>query len=182
MTDQPSTVTTAAFTEDDTVALRAERAVSRAVRSVADRQSPGDFHEAPLFEGDPFPARVPNAVAQLRALVALRGRVETETHYAVRAARGEGVTWHDLAGVLELTDDKDDGLSPAERAWYAVMPEDHNWGITRPYFGYSCGACTNSIRDFGPFESHPDDNEEGHAGDCARHAELVAAWEAKHRD
>jgi len=32
------------------------------------------------------------------------------------------------------------------------------------------------VRDVGPFSGHPDDEQEGRAAGCARHADDVAAW------
>jgi hypothetical protein len=35
------------------------------------------------------------------------------------------------------------------------------------------------ITDRGPFESHPEDCESGHAEDCSRFAAELAAWQAE---
>lgn len=172
------------FDDDDTVHVRASSEVRRAVRKVAERQSPGSFTNKPLYKGDPWPNRVPTATAQLQALVTLRGHLDNAIYFAAREARGEGTTWKELAQLLDITDS--DGVSAAEAAWDSLVessrPGGHNWGLTRPYFGYTCVSCQKSITDYGPFESHPEDNERGHAEDCARFRAELAAWRAAHPD
>jgi hypothetical protein len=46
-------------------------------------------------------------------------------------------------------------------------------------FYYTCPACAQAISGRGPYESHPEDNEQGHADGCARLAADAAAWQAE---
>jgi hypothetical protein len=41
--------------------------------------------------------------------------------------------------------------------------------------GWTCPSCTKTVVDHGPYESHPEHNERGHADGCARLAAEVAA-------
>jgi hypothetical protein len=42
-----------------------------------------------------------------------------------------------------------------------------------------CDVCGEWINGRGPYESHPEDNESGHAADCARFAAELATWQAE---
>jgi hypothetical protein len=89
-----------------------------------------------------------------------------------RKARGEGIPWRDLAAALGLSADPDD--APAESAFEIVAPAP-----SMPFDAVSvcweCASCGQWITDKGPYNGHPEDDEIGHAGNCARHAAEVAA-------
>lgn len=42
----------------------------------------------------------------------------------------------------------------------------------------TCSTCGGFVKDNGPYISHPEDEENGHAADCARHQQAVAEHEA----
>lgn len=90
-----------------------------------------------------------------------------------RKARGEGRSWSEVADALGIT--TEEGQDPAIEAFYWVAPRP-----SMPYdtitTSWECASCGARVRDVGPFSGHPDDEQEGHAAGCARHAEDVAAW------
>lgn len=45
---------------------------------------------------------------------------------------------------------------------------------------WRCPACGRDIIDRGPYNSHPVDNEHGHAENCSRMAAEVAEWQAEY--
>jgi hypothetical protein len=166
------------FEAYDTVSSRVRFALREAARTVAARQSgSAGFIEKTLYEGDPYPRKAATAVAELKALVALRDGIRGALYQPVAAARGEGLTWTDIADLLEIPDD---GGNRAERAYDTVVDRSGDWGLSGASLGYTCDACQGSIIDHGPFESHPEDNETGHAADCARFAAEIAAWRARY--
>ncbi|MGH4017930.1 MAG: hypothetical protein ACRDT0_01525 [Pseudonocardiaceae bacterium] len=67
-------------------------------------------------------------------------------------------------------------VDPVAGVRAAVFTRHHAARLAREYAGWARGAgCRQRITDYGPF-GHPDDNEAGHAPDCARHHAEVAAW------
>jgi hypothetical protein len=84
----------------------------------------------------------------------------------------------------------DHGVPLAEAAFEYVVPvREDSFRFDTPSFGRHCRSCGRFVSDRGRYESHPEDNEHGHAEGCARLAEAVAAhdaeiaeWESWHGD
>ena len=93
-----------------------------------------------------------------------------------KKARGEGKPWDALAEPLGLSTDPDEyGNSAAEAAFELVAPKP-SMRFDLVTVHWTCASCGQSITDKGPYNGHPDDDETGHADDCARHLAEVAAW------
>jgi hypothetical protein len=93
-----------------------------------------------------------------------------------REARGAGRSWSDVAEVLGRM--LPDGEDPAIEAFVWVAPTP-SMRFDRVTVGWRCSTCDQMITDHGPYESHPVDNESGHADGCARQAAEVAAWKIR---
>lgn len=122
----------------------------------------------------------------VRAALLLRGVVEGQVLEHARAARAAGRSWDEIGAAMELPDYEFD--SRAEITFTCLVegrepaPEAEALPTFRaPSTRWRCGACEQQVIDRGPFESHPDDNETGHAPSCARHQTDVAAWQARTR-
>jgi hypothetical protein len=108
----------------------------------------------------------------------------------VKIAREEGRTWAQVGEALGLAETAADRSVPlAEAAFEHVVPLRDSFRFDTPSFGWHCRSCGGFVSDRGPYESHPEDNEHGHAQGCARMAERVAAhdaeiaeWESWHGD
>lgn len=90
-------------------------------------------------------------------------------------ARGEGVTWAELALVLGIEVDPELYNEPAADAFREIAHTPSRQ-FDRVWTGWTCASCAQRITDYGPYNGHPDDNEGGHADDCARHAAEIAAY------
>jgi hypothetical protein len=51
--------------------------------------------------------------------------------------------------------------------------------LDRRTVSWTCASCGEWITDSGPYNGHPDDDERGHAEDCARHLAEAAAYQAR---
>jgi len=96
----------------------------------------------------------------------------------VTHARVEGVGWREIGDALGLAEDgQRTGYDLAVAAYEQVTGEPDVF--REPSFYYTCPACAQGISDRGPYESHPEDNDRGHADGCTRLAADVAAWQAQ---
>jgi hypothetical protein len=94
-------------------------------------------------------------------------------------ARAEGTTWQQIGQPLGL-DQGADGKSGYDLGVAAFEHFESGPDIwNQSNFHYHCASCGEWITDRGPYESHPEDNERGHAEDCARFAAELAAWQAE---
>jgi hypothetical protein len=101
--------------------------------------------------------------------------------YATKA-RGEGVTWADLAESLGIKSEADAyGKSPAEAAFELVSGHDDR-SYRSPTVSWECISCGARVTDRGPYNGHPDDDENGHTESCRRHRADLAAFKAKWAD
>jgi hypothetical protein len=168
------------FEDYDSVGTRVYEAIRNGVSKIAARQSgAAGFVAKPLYDGDPWPTMTPLPEAELQALTSLRSGVEASIPTAAARCRGRGKSWDEIGQILGFKDD--DRHRRGELAWMAVVPQnDSYWGLTRPSLTYTCKSCTRTIHDYGPFEQHPDDNERGHADDCAIYQAALSAWKDKH--
>lgn len=121
-------------------------------------------------------------LAGVRAAQLMADVAAGELREWARRARGAGHTWDDVAGALELIESDPYGRTPGEMAWEWLVedrpptfagPEHYRWPSSTSWM---CTSCGRRVRDSGPYESHPDDREHGHAPGCARHDAAVAAW------
>jgi hypothetical protein len=97
----------------------------------------------------------------------------------IRSARQDGLTWREIGTALDLEAlAAERGIPAAERAFDFAAPSGASpWESVT--FCFECGSCGETIRDQGPYESHPEDNERGHADECERFAAQVATWQAE---
>ncbi|MEU9821748.1 hypothetical protein ACIGG9_18255 [Pseudonocardia alni] len=125
--------------------------------------------------------KLDDPLAGLRAALLLRNVGEAQLYEYARTARAAGRSWDEVAKALDLSTD---GLGSAGETafdWLVVGrvpepdPEDVR-SFRTPSAYWRCGSCDQLITDDGPFESHPDDQEGGHARGCARHLKDIAAW------
>lgn len=120
----------------------------------------------------------------VRAALLLRGVVEGQLHGHARAARAAGRSWDEIGGALDLPDYEFDSRAEITFTWLVEGREPDPDTDALPTFRapsthWRCSSCDQPVTDRGPFESHPDDNETGHAPGCARHQADVAAWAAR---
>lgn len=123
------------------------------------------------FPGSQFTDLVPTPEAALKAAVMLRSRAAAEVDQYARRARAEGVSWDDIGQVLGL--DEDSSIGREGEAFYAIAGNDAH------SVGWTCTICQAWISDRGPFNSHPDDQEHGHAEGCRRHLDDIEAWKQR---
>jgi hypothetical protein len=152
-------------------------AARSAVLRVAEAQS-AEIRERPAWPGAYSTVRYAEPLAGIRAAVIMQragGRVVDDY---VRYARQDGSGWRDIGEALGLAQD-------GQRVGYdlAVAAYEHVTGEPDLFrdvsFYWRCAACEQGISDKGPYESHPEDNERGHADTCTRLAADVEAWHAE---
>jgi hypothetical protein len=94
----------------------------------------------------------------------------------VKRARDEGIGWRAIGDALGLAQDgQRTGYDLAVAAYEQVAGEPD--GYRDRSFYYTCAACEQGISDRGPYESHPEDVERGHAAGCTRLAADLTAWQ-----
>jgi len=141
------------------------------------RAAGAEDRERPWFQGARTTVTYAEPVAGIYAALVVQriaaGTVETY----VREARGEGVSWQVIGQALDLVAKaKEEGRPLGEFAYDFVAgePGDTRREVT---LGYTCGSCGQGVSDRGPYNSHPADNERGHAGECVRFNAEVSAFE-----
>lgn len=157
--------------------LRARQVISRGIDDIVEGSHGREaFVEEPAFTGAQTMMRRPVAELAMVAAIVLCDRAIVEAHNQICKARAEGASWEYIAEVVGLTDRDGAGHSPAEQAFYLVVPETP--GSFEPSStSWRCGSCGRLVEDRGPFNSHPVDNESGHAEECARlAAEVEQYW------
>jgi hypothetical protein len=124
----------------------------------------------------------PTPLAGLRAALTVVRLAQQQAYKFVLGLRGEGTSWREVADLLDIP--WSDEYSRAERAYELVLgpdPEESSAFYTRNLY-WHCGGplgCGKYITDRGPYNGHPQDNEDGHAEDCRR---LVAEGQAYERE
>ncbi|MCE3551345.1 hypothetical protein LWC33_07750 [Pseudonocardia sp. RS11V-5] len=121
--------------------------------------------------------RLADPLPGVQAAAVLRDAARRVLVDAVEAARAAGRSWDEVGEALDLPDDAE----PAGEVAFALVverrePERPQELFQVPATSWRCGSCGELVSDRGPFESHPVDNESGHAADCARHVADVRAW------
>ena len=132
------------------------------------------------YDGDHFPEFVPTPLTGLWAADGLLNRVSQEVHRHARRAREAGHTWEQIEGALDIK--PDGGRSVAEAAYERFTGTPAGWPLSGPGFTWRCPHCDRVISDRGPYESHPDDNQPGHAPGCARLAAELSRWRSSWDD
>ncbi|ALE82468.1 hypothetical protein [Pseudonocardia sp. HH130629-09] len=121
----------------------------------------------------------------VRAALLLRGVAGSQLYDHARAARSAGRSWDEIGAALELPDYEFDSRAEVTFAWLvegrepAPAHRDPVPVFHPPSSSWRCGTCAALVTDRGPYESHPDDNETGHASDCTRHIAAIAAWKTR---
>ena len=82
--------------------------------------------------------------------------------------------WDEIGRALDIN--PGDGRNVAEAAYERFAGSTTSWPPQGPSFVWRCPACDRVISDCGPYESHPDDNQPGHAKDCPRLATELTRW------
>ncbi len=128
--------------------------------------------------------RLDDPLTGVRAALLLRNVAEGQMFEHARAARAGGRSWEEIGEALELPDYEFDSRAEVAFGWLVEGrepdPETTTLPLRTPSAWWRCGACDRPITDHGPYGgSHPDDNETGHAPDCARHRAAIAAWQAR---
>lgn len=120
----------------------------------------------------------------VRAAQLLRTVAEAQMGEYARAARAGGRSWDEIGEALGLPAYEFRSRAEEAFAWLVEGREPDPEPNALPSFRtpttwWRCGACDQQVTDHGPYGgSHPDDNETGHAPDCARRRAAIAAWKA----
>jgi hypothetical protein len=129
----------------------------------------------------------PDPLAAVRVARAIRGHAAVLLDRHIDRARAAGHSWAELAEVLGLTREAErEQIAPGEAAFHWATtgridgePRSRVWG-DEPRRWWRCASCQQRVSDRGPFAGHPDDEETGHAPDCARHTAELTAWRTRH--
>ena len=126
------------------------------------------------YEGDQFPEPAPTPLVGLWAANYLSQRARSEVATHVRRAREAGHSWDEVAQTLDM--EPDGGRTVAETTYERFAGSPASWSLRGPSFVWRCPACDQLIADRGPYESHPEDNQPGHANGCARLRGEINRW------
>jgi hypothetical protein len=124
--------------------------------------------------------KLDDPLAGVQAALLARNVAVAQMQAYAEQARGAGRSWDDVAEALgiEAADDE-----PRDEQAYRLLiegrplPVDEPSWFHRPKAWWTCATCGQQITDHGPFETHPDDVEQGHADSCTRHAATLAAYQ-----
>ena len=133
------------------------------------------------YDGDQFPRARPDTPGPdcgAANSLAVRASREVATH--ARRARESGHPWDEIGQELDI--EPGDRRSMGEATFERFAGSPTSWSIRDPSFVWRCLACDRMISDRGPSESHPDDNQPGHAKDWSRLAAELARWRASWDD
>jgi hypothetical protein len=134
--------------------------------------------ERPVWPGSLSTTTYAEPLAGLRKAVTLQGSAGRVIEDYARYARTEGASWQEIGEALGLGEEaKERQRSAAELAYEQIVGIPDLWSQANMY--WPCPACGQTVTDRGPYESHPVDNEHGHADDCSRMAGEVAGWQAE---
>jgi hypothetical protein len=116
----------------------------------------------------------PEPLAGIRAARSLEHAAARVAAGYIRLAREDGQDWRAIGEALGLAPDDGD---IATAAWeHAAGPR---YRMDPLYFGWTCPACAQRVRDYGPYGGHPEDAEQNHAKGCTRMAEAVRVYMAQ---
>ena len=132
-------------------------------------------------------SRLDDPRAGIRAALLVRQVAAGQLYQQANEARAVGWSWEEIGEALELPGTEVGADRPRGEAAFEWLiegrePEPLDRDGVRLFrqsaASWRCGSCGAQVIDRGPFESHPDDNESGHAEDCPRHRAAIAAWRA----
>jgi hypothetical protein len=116
----------------------------------------------------------PDPLAVITAAASLSREAARATRDHARRAREAGKSWDQIGEALGPQGDG--GL--ASHAFY-LLASDLGRG---PSFAWTCGACGQTVIDYGPEAGSPEDQESGHGEGCTRLAAAIVAWDAQWED
>jgi hypothetical protein len=163
---------------DISPSARAALAVRDQIRSAA-CEIYGATTVETAVEGFSFMTRteIDDPLAGIRAAVTTRNAATAEIRTYAEQARGAGRTWEEIAEALGLAADQFD--EPRCELAFALIAENRPLPFRESFHRldawWQCGSCGERVRDHGPFDGHPANNESGHAPSCRRHAAEIAA-------
>jgi hypothetical protein len=117
-------------------------------------------------------------LAGVRASLLARNVAVAQMRAYAEQARGAGRSWDDVAEALGI--EATEGDEPRDEQAYRLLIEGRPLSVDepswfhRPKAWWTCTTCGQQIADHGPFESHPNDVEQGHAACCARRVAALA--------
>jgi len=179
MTDQTAVSPEQADREKrNTAAWHMRRSIERAVAEYA-AEVGEPVTELPAFPGALSTVRETGPAAGIHAAGLASDLADGIRYSYVRKAREAGTTWQGIGEALGLDqgDDAKHGYELGTSAYEAIVGENDIWH--QPTLGWTCPACSSLITDHGPYESHPEDNERGHADECTRLAAEVRAHQLR---
>ncbi len=157
----------------------AYRAVLASVRRLAEAEGT-EIRELPVWPGAFSTMRYAEPLAGIRAARTLARAAERAVGDYVKHARRDGISWQETGEALGLAENgQRTGYDLAVRAFEYITDAEHHDRFDTLSFYWTCPACEQGIGDRGPYESHPEDNEHGHAEGCTRLAADIAAWQAE---
>jgi hypothetical protein len=187
MTDQDNTAspenTTQKTQPDAGTALG--RTLENAVRTYAEATG-AEIREREAWPGSLIKVRYAEPAAGMRAALIARDTASRVIRDYGRRAREDGLSWEAIGQALALDQGQDapDGYELGAAAYEAMAGAGDPW--YEPSFAWTCSSCTSTISDRGPYDSHPADREQGHAGGCQRlaadmtvHRRRTAGWDAE---
>jgi hypothetical protein len=116
-------------------------------------------------------------LAGVRVALLARDVAVAEMRAYAEQARGAGRSWDDVAEALGIETMSD--VEPRDEQAYLLLlegrplPGDEPSWRHRPTAQWTCTSCSQRITDHGPFESHPDDVEQGHTPSCRRRSNAL---------
>lgn len=162
---------------------RAQREMMAAAHTAVHRvalmmEDPARITDAPIFVGAVSTEQRAQPLTHLEAAVWLRGHADQQIRHSITKARSAGVSWTEIGKVLDLPGPPRGDYDLAVAAFeYALS---HSFSDQNVY--YDCDACGQAIKDHGPYDPHPEDQESGHAETCERLRAAVAAYKRRMGD
>ena len=158
-----------------------ETARREAFRLARDTGAP--IVQRPMYSRDNEPSvRDVEPLAGARAARDLETAAEGTARDYIRQAREAGHGWDQIGDALGLTPGRDpghEGATAADAAYtYAAGRPDTEAPWRPRSFTWTCRSCDQPITDRGLIQG-PADDELGHAHECSRLAEAIAAWDAE---
>ena len=178
MTDQADTGTAEARERQ---ARTAQNFARQAVRRLASELG-AQATSRPLFRHDPSSptTRDDDPGPGMRAARAIELAARRIARDYIKAARQNGMSWHQIGATLDLTADTEHGGTIADAAFdfAADDPNSHYACTYGRSFPWRCPACHGLVSDRGPCGG-PYDDEPGHQDGCRQLAATIAAWDAQ---
>lgn len=151
-----------------------ERARSSITELVSATAGPEAIREVPIFPGARTTERRPEPLHGLTAALQLRNQVTEHARRFVEELRGDGANWQAIAAAVRGDDDVD---SETEQAVFEEFAVRGLHTFDTAWLSWRCSSCASRVIDYGPANPHPDDVEQGHTEDCARHDAEIRAYE-----